>query len=988
TFLMKMPITLSAPPPEPVIHTAYFYSDESSYVYQWTPTQNYNTGSDQFRLLIGQDEAMYDFISFVKFSTIEIPDDAVIKTARIRLWCIDFGSNPNAYISMYKVNQPWNENTLTWDNQPLASELVFSRNVGSEGPYDWTATNLVSQWVNSPSSNYGVAFKQTDQFFSTPFYSDEIYYYGPRLEIVYETLSGEEPQDPLPPPPTDTTPCTIDYSITPSIPQVGDEVTISVTATDDIAMQYVSILKAGVEVKTCFAEGNQTMLNCSYSEIFTTPGRYTFSIIADDRGTSPPQGETFDIVVFGTGSNPIVTLSIRIQEDNAIPAKYGLLPYDGQVITIIATATDPDGITMMTITIDGTPYDFTYNPAQTSVEEIIYFINGVDVLTDIALPYTFRTYVRAYDTEGRSTRIDGEDIEIHAPWQWYWGLPFGNWGCDENHTWDWSMMESIYGMNEVYWNVRTGWRNPRAERLYEKRVQTGGRGGHCYGMSVFALELSRPGARIYANLVQDNATSIDGLEQQNWNYTWRYYYARQTGQSSKEIQSEKSSQFSDQNGLSTTRSSGLHPHMEDILNAIIDDLHDGNPGVIAIYTDGAGHAVVPWMVIPGEGDTPTRIYIYDPNRPHASTHDSTDYTNTGHYPFIECGVDSMYDGWWSYVWNSTSTWDEHIFYFPYDLTVGNIREINYIGPSVGITDQRLPTLAQITAMGSGDTTFYAEDATGKKTGYVNGELVVNIPYSAPIFEFAGKDDLVDMFMFPSNISLTFHMESTVESEDDTGMYSLILWDNSSFYALENVTTTKNTKDAVTFSPRPSQASIADYTFGFRRGDITMLTEDTPPEEEEVPQSPLPFEYTITIAKEFYNSPKLVGREYKFGSYQNTKDAEIELYISDDYNGLVVETFDTPFSFSVTTRSTESLDDEPDIEYIPQSTDTFIMDEFDKKMIAPVDWASTSSSGALASTQDFEESSSPKDELDQTPGFEVLLCILALAVIVVIKRREQ
>ena len=976
TVIVQIPQTLSAPPPEPKIYTAYFYSDESAYVYEWTKTKNYNTGSDQFRLIIGQDEATYDFISYVKFSNIELPDDAKVLDAKIRLWCIEYGSHPNANIKMYKVTQSWDENTLTWNNKPLATELIFSRNVGSSGEYYWSATDLIDEWVKWPFINYGVAFKQTDQFFSTPFHSDEVYFYGPRLQITYETSIGEQPQDPPPAPPEDTTPCNISYTVTPLSPQVGDEVTISVTATDDIAMQYVSIFKGAIEVKTCVAEGTQTTLSCSYKEVFTTPGRYSFNIIADDRGSEPPQGRTFDIIVYGTGTNPNVTLNIEFDQQDAIPGKYRLLPFDNQELNITATATDPDGITMMTVTIDGSLFDFTYNPPRVSVEETVTVINGVDVLRTCSLPCALTYSVRAYDAEGRSTRVDGEDIEINAPWQWYWGLPFGNWGCDDNHTWEWSMMESIFGSNEVYWNVRHGWRSRIAESLYNKKVRTGGRNGQCWGMCVLALELSRPSARIYANLVQDTATSIDGLEQQNWNYTWRYYYARQAGQYSRDKQSVQRSQFWDQYGLSTTTSSGLHPHMENVLNNIIHDLNNGNPGVIGIHSDDGGHAVVPWRVLLGDEDAPTRIYIYDPNRPHASTHDSTDYTNTNHYPFIECGIESTYEGWWSYIWNSTSTWDGDIYYYTYDTVIGDIGEINYIG-SVGITDQRLPTSTQITAMGSGDTTFYAEDVTGKKTGYVNGELVVNIPYSAPIYEFAGKNQPVDMFVFPSNLSLTFHMQSTVGSEDSTGTYSLILWDNSSFYALENVTTTKGTKDTILFQPRISQAKTPDYSFRFRRGDVTQLRAEPPPEEEEVPQSPLPLDYSITIVKEFYNSPKLVCREYTFTSDQTIKDAEIELFISDDYNGLVVETYDTPWTFSVTTRSTEPLEDDPDIEYVPESTSTFSMDAHDKITITPVDWASTSASGALTTAK----------EQTQAPGFEVLLAILGIIVIVVMKRRK-
>jgi len=509
-----------------------------------------------------------------------------------------------------------------------------------------------------------------------------------------------------------------------------------------------------------------------------------------------------------------------------------------------------------------------------------------------------------------------------------------------------------------------GWERPRAGRLFDNKVREGGRNGQCYGMCVLSLELAHPGSDLYANYIQDTAVTIDGLERENWDYTWRYYYARQAGQYSRDKQDEQSDQFWDQNGLSTTTSSGLHPHMENVLNDIIDDLNDGNPGVLGIRGTG-GHAVIPWRVLPGEGDESTKIYIYDPNREYSSTHDSTDYSNTRHYPFIECGVDSTYDGWWSYVWNSTSTWDENIYYFSYNTVIGNKGEINYIG-SAGITDQRLPSSIQITSMGSGDATFYAEDSAGRKTGYVNGALIANIPYSYPVLEYAGSNDNEAMFVYPSNITLTFHVESSVESEDEMGSYSLMLWDNSSFYALDNTSCTKNTKDEITFTPRSSNAGTPDYSFKFRRGDVTEL------------RGLDPLDYSITITKEFYNSPKLVGREYIFTSDQNEEGAEIELYISDDYDDLVVETYYTPFIFSVATKSTESLEDDPDVDYIPESNGDFSLDANDKMVITPDDWATTSVSGSFTTG----------DEQTQTPGFELILGLFALLFIVLIRRKKQ
>jgi hypothetical protein len=486
-------------------------------------------------------------------------------------------------------------------------------------------------------------------------------------------------------------------------------------------------------------------------------------------------------------------------------------------------------------------------------------------------------------------------------------------------------------------------------------------------------------------MIQPTAVSINDLERDEWNNTWPYYYARQAGQYSFHRLFLKSAQYL----LQPERSgSGLHPFIDDILDDIIDDLNAGTPGIISIFEGSKGHAVVPWRVIPLGGDS-YNVFIYDPNHAYASTHNSTDYTNFNQYPFIVFGEDGWArDGWWSYEWNSTSTWNENIYYTPYDTVIGNPSLKNYIGTpptTVEITDQKLPDPLQTLMFGSGDASFYAEDASGRKTGYVNGDLVSEIPDSAPILESDGSVGTVNMFMLPSNVTLTIHSNSTVGSEDDAGVYSLMLWHNTSLYTFENVTSTKGTKDKIIFTPRSTFDEVTDHSVRFKRGDVTKLRASDP------------LDYTITIAKEFYNSP-FVGREYSFTSDQNDEGAEIELYVSEDHDELVVETFDSPFTFTVTTKSTESLDDDPQIDYIPESKEEFSMDANEKTAITPDDWATTSASGSFTTGDEQDDTDDgPNDQTqgdgstkdtDETPGFEGVILFIALILGLVYFRRKK
>ncbi len=943
TLLMQIPQITSAPPPTPKTYSTTLESSVSTYVYEFFSTKNYNSGSNQYYLYVGGDEAVYNYVSYVKFDLSSLPDDADVLEAEILLYS---SGAPSHYfiINMHPILETWVQSTVNWNSDISYYTEHTSLNVSQDGWHEWDATSIVQDWVDGSKTNYGVAF-EADTVHSLRFSSDDSLY-KPQITILYKTLIGDEPEDPPEEPPEDTTPCEYEYTITPENPQSGDTVTIEVNATDDVAMQYISIQKGGEEVEYCEATGTQTELSCSYSEVLAA-GNYTFVISADDMGGEPSQGETIYVDVSGTGSDPIATLDIEFETDGATPAKYRLLPMDGQRIDITATATDPDGIDFMTITCDTTPIDFSYDPPQTEVEETITFYNGVDVLDDCSAPCTLRYSVRAYDIEDRSTRVEGEDIEVGAPWQWYWGLPFANWGCDENHTWSWNMMESIFG-DEVWWNEEYGWRKPHADYLFQNKVRTGGRGGQCYGMCALSLELASTSSDIYANMIQPTAVSIDDLERENWDNTWPYYYARQAGQYSFHRLLLKSAQYL----LQPERSgSGLHPFIDDILDQIIDDLNAGTPGIISIFEGSHGHAVVPWRVVPLGGDM-YNVYIYDPNHNYTSTHDSTDYTNFNQYPYIVFGEDGWArDGWWSYQWNSSSTWNENIYYTPYDTAIGNPSSKNYIGTyptTVGITDQKLPDPLQTLMYGSGDASFYAEDPSGRKTGYVAGELISEIPYSAPLFESDGDEGTIDMFMIPSNITFTVHMESTIESEGVEGMYSMMIWHNTSFYAVENVTNTKDTEDEVTFSPRSSSDGPTDYSLRFRRGDVTKLRASDP------------MDYSIHFAKEYYNSP-FVGREYIFTSGQNDEGAEVELYVSTDHDDLVVETYDLPFDFTVTTKSTESLEDDPQIDYIPESEGDFSMDSNEKMAITPDDWETTSTSGSFTTGEEQDDTADSDED---------------------------
>ncbi len=936
----------SAPPPEE--HTTYISSSKSVFVSQFQPSTNFNTGSNRYYLDVGEDEFTYSFVSFVAFDLSELPDDADIQSAEIGLY---LANDPkNIPVKMFKTRESWGEDSVTWNTKPSYKDLsktqglIDSVTVSSTGRTYWEATNTVKGWYNGSITNYGVAFESTGTYFHR-FSSDETTYYKPLLTVIYMSSSGGGSGEP-PEPPEDSEPCEISYTISPASPQSGDSVTLTATATDNIGLEYLIIKEGSIERCSEYAPDDETTtLTCVYTETLYAPGK-TFIIEANDKGGSPPQSITLPISVTGSGSAPEIELSIEYRDQNAIPSFYRLLPSDNQTVNITATATDPDGIRYLTITVNSIPYDFSFDPAASPVTRTVHVVNDDPSLA------TFRYSAAATDLEGFYNSTTGDVIEIRTPFQWYWGLNFSNWGCDKNHTWSWSMMESIYGDSDIYLDKSKGWKKDWAWRLYDAKIRKGGRNGHCFGMCTLALELAHAPARITPIEIQDTATHVDALEKTNWNTTWRYYFARQSGQYSAEVSPRVVAQYLDLYFTDWVASgwTGMHPYLDDLLDTIGNDLEDGDFGILSIREGSSGHAVVPWRIVPGDTDESiTRLYIYDPNHKHVSYHHETDYSVFDHYPFIECNVNTHIADWWMYQWNATSTWDDEIMYFTYEEAIGDVGQLNYID-STDITDHDIPGgISYLVAIGSGDSSYYAQDAQGRKTGIVDGVLVSEIPDAVPLVGLADTlptDNL--MLYLPEDTELTFYFDTPYEN----GNYTFSCKNHNSTYSLINKTIVKNTEETLRLIPRQTHG---DYELGISgTGDEN---------------------FSVKITKEYQDTQgKPMAREYTVYKNSTNEHEEIRIRVSDDKKSLVItNTNNEDTMFNVEFRSTEALDT---IAYIPTSTGTVTILKNQGSTVTPEKWDTTETQARITVATG-----------ENTPGFEMLSCVFVIMVLMVIYRRK-
>ena len=131
--------------------------------------------------------------AYLQFNLATIPDGAVVKVARLGLCYIDNKPEVAGSIGVYAVEGSWNENDISWDNQPpCASTPDCVYNVPSSAGLAfvyWDISDLVQGWLDGSIPNYGMMLKNPEEsnwqawkYFRS---SDYYYQYSPKLIIDY-----------------------------------------------------------------------------------------------------------------------------------------------------------------------------------------------------------------------------------------------------------------------------------------------------------------------------------------------------------------------------------------------------------------------------------------------------------------------------------------------------------------------------------------------------------------------------------------------------------------------------------------------------------------------------------------------------------------------------------------------------------------------------------------------------------------------------------
>lgn len=198
--------------PPTVLHNCITIQPDSAagvdaVIFQNAPTTNYGSHEDYLASQWTYNGTPGESRSLLKFDLSAIPAGAVITSAKISLYANTASSNGYAGTPTYgnnnacylkRVLSSWNENTVTWNNQPLTvvtSQATLAQSTSTSQDYlNIDVTPMAQYWVNNPGNNYGVLL----DMIGTAYYNSLIFYSSdhpnqakhPKIEICYTTCNA------------------------------------------------------------------------------------------------------------------------------------------------------------------------------------------------------------------------------------------------------------------------------------------------------------------------------------------------------------------------------------------------------------------------------------------------------------------------------------------------------------------------------------------------------------------------------------------------------------------------------------------------------------------------------------------------------------------------------------------------------------------------------------------------------------------------------
>ncbi len=167
--------------------------------------QNFGNSNDYSAIAWTNNGAISTGRGLIEFDLTGVPPSATLISAKLSLYHNPSGSNgTNSSMSgsntgfLEKIVQAWDENTVTWDNQPSTSttgQISIQQSTAIDEDYlDIDITAMVIDMIDNPTQNFGFMFKlQTETayrrlIFSSSDHSNSALH--PKLVLTYSGTTG------------------------------------------------------------------------------------------------------------------------------------------------------------------------------------------------------------------------------------------------------------------------------------------------------------------------------------------------------------------------------------------------------------------------------------------------------------------------------------------------------------------------------------------------------------------------------------------------------------------------------------------------------------------------------------------------------------------------------------------------------------------------------------------------------------------------------
>jgi len=132
--------------------------------------------------------------AYLQFDLGAIPAGANIVSAELKLYHYSTVGSTDFTIGMHRVTGNWQENTISWNNQPTYQPIAGSTkliNTDKTGWISWDITALLQGWLDGSMINYGVVLRKADELLGGTYIRCRSSDYTvdptqcPKLEVIY-----------------------------------------------------------------------------------------------------------------------------------------------------------------------------------------------------------------------------------------------------------------------------------------------------------------------------------------------------------------------------------------------------------------------------------------------------------------------------------------------------------------------------------------------------------------------------------------------------------------------------------------------------------------------------------------------------------------------------------------------------------------------------------------------------------------------------------